>query len=60
VLLRSIWVFNRFRIYRETLLRVFRVAASLDKIKRSTSRTFYYEKRLVTNWFHSKVLSNIS
>lgn len=32
----------------------------LDKIKRSTSRSFYYEKRLVTNWFHSKVLSNIS
>jgi hypothetical protein len=30
------------------------------QIKRSTSRSFYYEKRLVTNWFHSKVLSNIS
>ncbi|XQF93803.1 DUF3016 domain-containing protein [Pseudoalteromonas espejiana] len=32
----------------------------LDKIKRSVSRSFYYEKRLVTNWFNSKVLSNIS
>jgi hypothetical protein len=31
----------------------------LDKIKRSTSRTFYYEKRLVTNWFNSKVLSTL-
>lgn len=32
----------------------------LDRIKRSSSRSFYYEKRLVTNWFNSKVLSTVS
>ncbi|TMS82670.1 DUF3016 domain-containing protein [Pseudoalteromonas sp. S554] len=31
----------------------------LDKIKRSSSKSFYYEKRLVTNWFNSKVLSTV-
>ncbi|MBQ4834241.1 DUF3016 domain-containing protein [Pseudoalteromonas sp. MMG010] len=32
----------------------------LDKIKRSSSRSFYYEKRLVTSWFNSEVLSTLS